>query len=353
MYEIVYLFFIAIVLYFDLKSRIIPDVVNFFFMFLAIALTILQYEFNMRFLIFGYMPFFIANFLFAYVLYKIGVWAGGDVKFFTALMAYLPLYLPASGYPSLFSAFSVFLLSAFLLVPIALLYNIEEIIGRRREFKKVFVNSIIGAGKSTALSFTVLLVISRFSQIYSSPLLIASLLILSFLIKIPLKIALPIMLAGLLFFRLNDYLWLLQLLFFASFILQFLRGAFIIVSKRILTKEVPIGKLREGMIPAQTYYFEGKRLRVWSSDDAFREIERLLTLGRRVAPYRLLHELSPKGRVVVDSLKARGLLPSEIKELKRLRVKGILVKESLPFAPVIAAAFLLHGHVGLLKLLGL
>ncbi|MEK6953845.1 MAG: A24 family peptidase [Candidatus Micrarchaeota archaeon] len=349
MWEIAILFFIALVFYFDLKARMIPDAVNFFFLFIGIALVILKYEVEMPFLLFSYAPFFLLNFAFAYGLYRLGVWAGGDVKFFTALMAYMPLY---AGF-SFFSGFAVFLISALFLIPITLIYNFGEIFVFRRDFKRLFIDSIINAGKSAALSFCALFLISRFSQIYTSPLLILAFLVISFIIPIPLKIALPIMLIGIFFLSLEDYLSLLLLLFFVSLILQFLRGSFKVISKKVLTKTVLVSNLREGLIPAETLYMKGGKIAHWSADDAFKEINKLLSIGRRIRPYRVFSDLKPKGKVIIDSLKARGLLPSEIRALKKLGVKQILVKESLPFAPVIAAAFLVYRYVDILKLLGL
>ncbi|HLC48653.1 MAG TPA: hypothetical protein VJI13_06275, partial [Candidatus Norongarragalinales archaeon] len=73
MWEIIILFFIALVFYFDLKARMIPDAINFFFMFLAIALAILKYDFEMGLLLTTYAPFFLMNLAFAYALYRI--WA--------------------------------------------------------------------------------------------------------------------------------------------------------------------------------------------------------------------------------------------------------------------------------------
>lgn len=353
MWEIIILFFIALVFYFDLKARMIPDAINFFFMFLAIALAILKYDFEMGLLLTTYAPFFLMNLAFAYALYRIGAWAGGDVKFFTALMASLPLYLPFYRPLLITAPISIFLTSALLLVPITLLYNFSEIFVFRREFKKVFVDSVINSAKSTILAFSCLFIISRFSEVYNSPLLILAFLVFSFVISIPLKVALPIMLVGLLFLRLDHYISLVLVLFFASLGLQFLRGAFGILTKRVLTKPVLVSRLREGLIPAETLYIAGKKIRRWSPDEAFREITKLLSMGRRVRPYRMFADLKPRGKLIVDSLKARGITLSEIKQLKSLKVKQILVKESLPFAPVIAAAFLVYKYVDILGWLGI
>lgn len=349
MLELLIIFFVALALYFDLKSRTLPDELNFFFTFLAISLVILQYEFDVYFLVSAYLPFFIFNMAFAYLLYKVGVWAGGDVKFFTALMAAMPLYSAYKPY----AALSVFLTSAALLLPITFIYYVKEILLFKGELHKIFVESIIGAGRNAVVSFSIIFLIGRIYDLSSSYLLVIAIIILSFFIRIPFKIALPLFLVGFIFFRLNDFLALLLFLFFAALFLHFMRAAFHLVSDKVLTKEVSVKHLREGEIPAQTYYVSDGRLRVWSPGDAWRNVLGILKAGGRLKFSNALGMLKPKGRMVVDALKARGVLPEEIKELKRLGVKQILVKESLPFAPVVAAAFLVYKYWDALSLIGM
>ncbi len=347
MLEIVILFFIALVLYFDLKLRIIPDTVNFFFMFLGIALVILSYDFEMNFLLYVYAPFFLLNFVFAYLLYKVGVWAGGDVKFFTALMAYLPLYAPFN----LYATVSVFLASAALLIPITLIYNFGDIFLFRRDFRRISIESIIAAAKSTVISFSAIFILSQIYSNYASPLLILLFILATFFIRIPLKIALPIMLVGFLFFRLNDYLFLLILLFSASLALHFMQRSFGVISRNILTKITLVRDLREGMIPAHTYYLEKGKLKQWSPLESLWKALNIMRL-KRISPAAAIKLLQPSKNIIVDALKARGVSMEEIKALKRLRVKEILIKESLPFAPVIAAAFMLYKYMDLAGLVG-
>jgi len=46
--------------------------------------------------------------------------------------------------------------------------------------------------------------------------------------------------------------------------------------------------------------------------------------------------LAPQGRVVADSSKAAGVSKKQIAELKRLGVKYLQIRESMPFAPILA-----------------
>jgi Flp pilus assembly protein protease CpaA len=350
MLELIILFFIALVIYFDLKARIIPDSINFFFMFLAIALTIITYGFDLGFLLGLYAPFFLLNLAFAYLLYRLGVWAGGDVKFFTAIMAFLPLYAPFK----VFSAFSIFLTSAILLVPITMIYYMDDLILFRRDLRRTFIFSIINAAKSTVFSFVAIMFFSWLIGRYNSPALILFFIIVSFLVKIPFKLALPLLLVGFLFvFQLEQFLYLIILLFGTSFLLHFLRDAFSLIANKVLTKPIVISELKEGEIPAETFYMKGGKLMRWSPKEAFAQAKGLIAAGKKISIKGAYSSLRPRGRIIVDALKARGVSLDEIKQLKRLRVKEILIKESLPFAPVIAAAFLAYKYVDVLALFGI
>ncbi|MFH0972163.1 MAG: A24 family peptidase [Candidatus Micrarchaeota archaeon] len=349
MLEFIILFFIALVFYFDLKARIIPDPINFFFMFLAIALTIMKFEFELGFLAGVYLPFFLLNLAFAYLLYRLGVWAGGDVKFFTALMAFLPLY---SGF-KLTATFSVFLTSALLLIPITILYYINDLVPYRREFHKLFIYSIIDAARSTVLSFSVLLAISFLIKNQYSPLLVLFAILLSFFIRLPFKLAIPLAIIGLAFFRLEDSISLATFLFFATLALHLMRRGFHLLSEKVLKHPIAVRDLEEGAIPAETYYLSAGKVKKWAPGSAFKEALKLLKGRGRVAIPDALAYLKPKGKIIADALKARGVTSAEIKELKRLHVKEILVKEALPFAPVIAAAFLLYKYWDFLSVLGI
>ncbi len=367
MWEYAIVLFILLVFHYDLKYRMIPDAINFFFLFLAIAAAIFEYDFGLPSLLASYVPFFCLNFAFAYLLYRFGVWAGGDVKFFTALMAFMPVYYPEFR---VYSAFSVFLTSAILVAPITLLYYLKEILLFRREFRQIFIDGVYSATRGTALAFSALLVVSFFTRDYSAPPYLALLILVSFLFQARMRLTIPLVMLGSLFFlffrvgeasalpadflyyRLEEYLSLLILLFFSSLILHLLRNSFRLVSREVLTKPVAISEIREGDIPAETLYLEGGKIRRWSPFNVWKTVREALKRGNRLHIKDAFRAIRPRGKIIIDSLKARGLVASEIKQLKRLRVKQILVKEALPFAPVIAAAFLIHRHLDILRAFG-
>ncbi|MEK6924161.1 MAG: prepilin peptidase [Candidatus Micrarchaeota archaeon] len=66
--------------FFDLRERRIPNALNFAAGALAAAAAVASGAEMIPFALFS-----LFSFIFAYALYKLGAWAGGDAKFFTAL----------------------------------------------------------------------------------------------------------------------------------------------------------------------------------------------------------------------------------------------------------------------------
>lgn len=95
----------------DLKSRIIPDWLNYGSLVVAVAAALLAGRLDA-----SYAAFVAAAFAFSWLLYKLGVWAGGDVKFFTAISAWFGL-LKSTSPLLIVGAFTV---SAILALPVAM-----------------------------------------------------------------------------------------------------------------------------------------------------------------------------------------------------------------------------------------
>jgi len=82
---------ILIATYTDLKDRIIPNKLTYSLIFLGIALHALE-----SFTVSSFWPLLtsialtVATFAFSWLLWKAGVWAGGDVKLFTGIAALNP-----------------------------------------------------------------------------------------------------------------------------------------------------------------------------------------------------------------------------------------------------------------------
>ena len=91
-YFLLTIFGLGYATYTDFKERIVANRLTFGLIALGIALHFFDALANAQMLVF-YETLFavIATFVFAYVLYHFGVWAGGDVKLFTAIAALNPI----------------------------------------------------------------------------------------------------------------------------------------------------------------------------------------------------------------------------------------------------------------------
>ncbi|HEV8289706.1 MAG TPA: A24 family peptidase [Candidatus Norongarragalinales archaeon] len=90
----------------DLETRRIPDALNFSAIALGVALSIFSRDM-------GALVLAAVFWLFAFAVYKMGVWGGGDAKFFTALSV---LLVPAD----ILSAMFAFVVSAVMIFAFSL-----------------------------------------------------------------------------------------------------------------------------------------------------------------------------------------------------------------------------------------
>ena len=98
--------------YFDLKKRIVPDWLNAVFFVIALGMGVL-----MQVDLVQQIAFACVAFAFAFVLYRLGGWAGGDAKFYAALLSFYPLFKPVDYSVVLL----VFFASIVFLIPFLLL----------------------------------------------------------------------------------------------------------------------------------------------------------------------------------------------------------------------------------------
>lgn len=104
-------FFALVASHLDLTKRMIPDLLNAVFFVIALGLGVLLHVDLVR-----QVAFACVAFAFAFVLYKLGAWAGGDAKFYAALLAFYPLFKPVDYVVVLWIFFaSVVLVLPFLL----------------------------------------------------------------------------------------------------------------------------------------------------------------------------------------------------------------------------------------------
>jgi preflagellin peptidase FlaK len=340
--------------YTDFRERIIQDWVTYGMVALGIAgHAVLAFLYQDPMVLATALLVTIATFLAAYGLYRLGVWAGGDVKLFAGLAALNPVnpaVLARLGLvtipvlqPTELPIFplTLFIFSLFAMLPYGaalaaarLGKNRAEKLKFKEEGKKRLLQALEAAaivvGLGQAMAFL------QLSQWLVLPLLVLSGLV-------PKKPRLVI--AGLLLLYAlygNAEMAAQQFLLLAAFFFGlYLLFKLYYLSKALMRKPVPIKELEEGMISAQTIVMDGKEAKV-VSETGIKKLIKHLALNRSG---RAMQLLKPEGRVVVSNKSAGGLTKEEIEELRALaagkKIPSVLwVKESAPFVPAVLIAFL-------------
>jgi preflagellin peptidase FlaK len=320
----------AIATAYDLRERRIPNAVNFAFLTAGVALTV-YFKWNTPEYFAGYFAFVAASFAFAYVLYKLGAWAGGDVKFFLALGSLYPLAKNAS----LSNAFDflailvIFVFAALAIVPVLVAIALKKSPGITAPLKGYLKDALAGAAKAAPFSAALIGVLNAAFNV--NILLFLAIAATSFFVKLPFFVGV-VFFAAMLFFETNATLAALPLSFAAIALVAFSIKSFPECSAKVLRRKLKISEVKEGDIPAYTIYLDGKgKPRIWRP--GFSAALKAASEGRL--------ELAPKGRVVANSLAARGLTNAEIRKLKALGIKALEVKETTPFAPALGIGWLL------------
>jgi prepilin signal peptidase PulO-like enzyme (type II secretory pathway) len=112
-------------------------------------------------------------------------------------------------------------------------------------------------------------------------------------------------------------------------------------ARKILSTEINVKDLEEGMIPAKSIIKKGKKFIEVNPFD----FKQLLDYAKQKNLNAISTMISPKNEII-SSRKARGLTIEELKEIKKLATKGliskkILIKESMPFVPTMLLGYLL------------
>ncbi|MBI5177472.1 prepilin peptidase [Candidatus Micrarchaeota archaeon] len=309
---------------YDLIERRIPDALNYGLILLGAAFGINAAGTQNAL---GYAGFVAFSFAFAYAIYKAGAWAGGDVKFFTALCAFLPAISPRY---SVVSPLALFLISAALLAPVTLLAHWGRIKPKEGWVKR--------AGKALEASLPASLVSAGvqpvfylFSANIAYVLLLAALL---YVARIPAWLSVPAFAASLLAFpnggQIASAAYALAILSLVSMLIRCYPDF-----SAALRRSVPVGELKPGDIPAQTIVVHNRKPLVVRNPG----LPSLLRSALAMDATALKNAFPGKEMAVADSMRAMGLAARQIEQLKKLGVKSIYVKESLPYAPVILAAY--------------
>lgn len=298
-----------------------------------------------------------------YIFWKMGAWAGGDVKLFTALAALLPFYPAVVSYQVFSHTFpmeaaypfplTVIINSILSMLPFLLIYVLfvamrtkphllGELLSPIKEWQKNLVTTLL---ITSAVTISVLVV-----QVINYPNLILYLILIYLLVflisKLP-KYVKAGLIAVAVFYSFYTYFQVTLMgiitLLLTLIAIGMVRKLLTSVSREALQDDYPVEGLEEGMILAYKLYQTNDEVE-WDEKGFFTKIKETfakkdLTLISR-----------PPGKLVISSL-AAGLTKDDIKLLKKLRKEGkikeeVRIKRGVPFAPSILIGLLLSLFIG-------
>jgi preflagellin peptidase FlaK len=341
---------LIIATYTDLKERIVPNKLNF-------SLAIIGLLIHLIWSIYSNSIYPIAisiiglcfGFFFAWILWKIGVFAGGDVKLFMGLGALNP-FTPALLNIGLFTNISIpifpitlFLYSLIGFLPYGLFVIITKLFKKKKEREIIFAelkeNSIKGIHVALFVAFIHLIFLTYLNFLG------------------PIIEIITLILFGIILHKLGDKRNIVEFLFLiaaiiingALYIQLFLATAVVIIflygtlklllsSRILLSSEVKISDLEEGMIPGFSLIKKGKKV-VEVEGLSLKKIINYTIKGKA-------NKIISEDNEIVSANKARGLTKEEIKELKKLNKKKLIkdkikIKESMPFVPTMLISYIL------------
>lgn len=356
--------------YSDLKEGIIRNKLTFPLIAIGIILNAV-YVFTSTVDIYLFIICLIVTavvFALGYLFWKMGAWAGGDVKLFTGLAALIPFYALPS-YPSIVSyqimgqqfpllatypfPFTVIINSILAILPFLLIFVfyiavknkphlIGELLSPIKEYKKNFVLTLV---VTSAVTITYTLTKELNFQIILLSLILIYLL--SIIIsKIPntvKAVLISIVTVYALITHLQITLTGIILLFISFIVLEIIKKLLTSVSKEALQDDYKIKELKEGMIPAYSVYKK--------DDDVYvdnKSFYSRLKEAFKTGDISLINP--PRGELIVSSM-AAGLTEEDIKLLEELRSKDKIVdkfriKRGIPFAPSILIGLLISLFIG-------
>ncbi|MFA5125574.1 MAG: prepilin peptidase [archaeon] len=333
--------------YTDLKERIVPNKLNYGLAITGLVIFALQSYFEA-----SYFPLLYSvcglsfGFLFGWVMWKLGVFAGGDVKLFMGLGALNP-FTPALLKIGAFSTANIplFPITLFIYSLISFLpYGLFVITCRVSKNKK-FQKELYKEMKPKILT-----------AIHASIFASAAYTLITFFNLNALLVIIILLIWGIIgekkkFITIISVIWalitnpvLLTQALIAAMI--FSVGLYTIIklllsARKILSTEINVKDLEEGMIPAKSIIKKGKKLEEVNPFD-FKQIVKYA----KEKNFKAIKEMIMPKKEIISSRKARGLTIEELKEVKKLAAKGLIpkkifIKESMPFVPTMLLGYLL------------
>lgn len=344
----------------DLKSRVIPNRLTYSLIAAGIAL---QFAYSLALndwlSLAVALAAGLATFAASYLLWRLGVWAGGDVKLMTGLAILNPVnHFALGGFLGLKAGIfapvqapvfplTLFIFSVFSMLPYAAFISLNAV-ARRAELRAELAAEMKKRGVQLA-KFSA--AVSGFGAVLlffgQSSLLLLPMLLAAGLLKSA-GIALVALAFG--FALLQNPMAALAGFFalFLSMLFLYLIIKLAMMSRtRVLKKEVRITELKEGMIVAETIRVEGGRAK--RSDGM--GMQKIINHLMNNSLHAVLEEMRPRGRVIASRHRAAGLTENEIRELRELVKEkkledGIRVSESAPFVPAVLIGYVVLQMAG-------
>ncbi len=351
--------------YSDLKRGIIPNKLTFPLIGLGLILNGI-YAFIIGEIWFIMVCAVVTGVIFAlgYLLWKMGAWAGGDVKLFTALAALIPFApvfvsyqilgvpFPVEGvYPfpltliinSILSILPFLLIYVFYVVVKTKPHLIGELTAPiKKDYKKNIVLTLVITSAVTLTYFI--------SQQLRIQIIIISLILIYLLALVISKlpnyvkaVLVSVVTAAALFYNFKVTLISIVVLFISIIIIEIVKKLLTTVSKEALQDDYPLEKLHEGMIPAYNLYQRDDEIYV--DDKSFTD---KIKETFKTRDFSIL--TAPPGKRLVGTM-AAGLTSKDIDLLKKLKDEDKIpntfrVKKGVPFAPSIFIGLLISIFVG-------
>jgi archaeal preflagellin peptidase FlaK len=350
--------------YSDLKHGIIPNKLTFPLIGIGIILNgFYALQTGNLWIIIGCLIITGVIFVLGYLFWKLGAWAGGDVKLFTALAALLPFYPALISYNIFQVPFPVestypfpltlIINSILSMLPFLLIYVfyvavknkphlVGELLSPVKEYRKNLVLTLVITSAVTLTYFITKqlnyqVIIVSLIMIYLLSLLIS---------KFPNRVKavlISVVTVFALFSNFQVTISSIIILFISIVLIEMVRKLLTTVSKQALQDDYPVSNLKEGMIPAYKLYLTDNEIFV-DDKSFFQKIKKAI----KTADLSLV--TAPKGKLVVGSL-AAGLTKEDIELLQKLAKEGKIsnefrVKKGIPFAPSILIGLIISLFVG-------
>ncbi len=350
--------------YSDMKRGIIPNKLTLPLIGLGLVLNLIYSVLvGNLLLIVSAAIITVVIFALGYLFWKMGAWAGGDVKLFTSLAALLAVYPPVINYNLLNNLmpvyatypfpFTLIINSILSMLPFLLIYVIyigfrykpnvlKELAAPVKDYRK---NIVIALSVSSAVYLAVL--ISFYLSVHSILIYIILIFILSMVIsRLPRLIKavfVSIILILALIQNLQVTVYGIVAVFVMVTVINIVKKLLTTANKEALQDDYKVDQLKEGMIPAYNLYQNGDE--VYYDDKSFYQKMKEAVKTADLSPIG-----APRGKLLVSTM-AAGLKDEDIKLLKDLSqehdsLNTFKVKKGVPFAPSILIGLLISLFIG-------